>query len=283
VNISALGSVHTLSLSCFSGNNISALQNVVDLNLEYASFVIDVSCLANSAVRALNISNCYNISDITMLNHVIKLDITDCPKIQNLSGLTALRELIVSFSDEPLNIRSGFETFSQLHSLTLAAVRPESTEALFAQLANAPLKFLKLEHWVHPDTDEMSNYLKELKVVQELELCDFGGAKMAIPGIPSLGRLLLSHCSFSQLFIDGPVTTAESHPIYPIYSLKVVKCQGKEIIISRPVSFMKIENGISCPQITGEEYVKEIQGKVDMKDREAVYKMRQKFKNKNKF
>jgi hypothetical protein len=283
VDITALGSVHSLTVPFFSGTDISPLQNVVVLKLTHGRSIPDVKCLENSAVRELDISDCSQISDITMLKHVIKLDISGCWNIRNFSGLIALRELIARLTEEPLRIRSaGIETFSQLHSLTLGEVRSKYVKKFFAQLAIAPLKFLKLEHWFPSETDDMSKYLTELRFLQTLEVCGCGGEKMAIPGIPSLGRLLLSHCSFSQLFIEQPVTTAESHPIYPIYYLKVVECDGKEIIISRPISFMEMENGNSCPQVTGEEYVKEIKGKVDMKDREAVYKMRQKFRNKIK-
>jgi hypothetical protein len=129
----------------------------------------------------------------------------------------------------------------------------------------------------------MSKHLSKLSFLRTLELYHCGGGgNMAIPGIPTLGRLLLSYCSFSQLSIERPVETAESRQVFPIYSLTFVEYYGKEIIISRPISFMEMENGDSCPLITGEEYVKEIRGKVDMNDRQAVNEMRDKFRNKKK-
>jgi hypothetical protein len=100
--------------------------------LTHGWFITDVKCLENSTVRELDIFDCSQISDITMLKHVIKLDVSGCWKIKSLSGLIALKELTDSLGEEALRITSGFETFSQLHSLTLGKVRPKTVNGEFA-------------------------------------------------------------------------------------------------------------------------------------------------------
>jgi hypothetical protein len=67
----------------------------------------------------LDISNNDDIDDIFMLHSVEILDITNCPLIINLTGLTALKELSMSGVEW---IESGYEVFEQLTQLTIGEV-----------------------------------------------------------------------------------------------------------------------------------------------------------------
>jgi hypothetical protein len=57
-------------------SNISSLINVFDLNLQGNSRIKDVSCLKNSRIYRLNISQCNGIEDISALSDIPVLNVT---------------------------------------------------------------------------------------------------------------------------------------------------------------------------------------------------------------
>jgi hypothetical protein len=68
----------------------------------------------------------------------------------------------------------------------------------------------------------------------------------------------VSNSSFNQLSIEQPTNTTANIPL-PIYHLEIVDCsQVKEIIISRPISLMKIKNSSPGLILTGKQFVKEL-------------------------
>jgi hypothetical protein len=249
-DVSALGSVYRLSVRTFEGNDISSLLNVVILDLS-ESEITDISSLGNSSVTDLNISNCSKISDISMLTNVVKLNISCCPKIYSLSGLTSLKELILyPASSGPVTVRSGWEVFAQLRSLTLGCIGDKFLNLMFGELAKAPLKELRLEKC--KVNLEVSNYLSRLKCLQILEL-DRCHGKMIIPEIQSLGKLLIYECRVPKLFIEG------RHCQFPVYHVEVIKCKElEEVNVTRPISFMKFHDYYQV-EIDGKENVKELQ------------------------
>jgi hypothetical protein len=127
-DLSSLGSVYDLNLTQFQGTDISALKNVKTLNLSYSPYISDLSALGNS-VETLIISYCNSISNITVLNQVRSLDITESLNIHDFSGLTFLQELKMSTtigSDHAFVVSKGFETFQQLKNLRMGMVHNAS-------------------------------------------------------------------------------------------------------------------------------------------------------------
>jgi hypothetical protein len=97
-DLSALSTVHTLRVSWFPENLLSPLnQNTV---LDISFFDLDFSSVefltGNKLLRELDISSNMSIRDISMLNSVAILNISHCPSIKSLIGLTALKELKMS-------------------------------------------------------------------------------------------------------------------------------------------------------------------------------------------
>jgi hypothetical protein len=84
-----------------------------------------------------------------------------------------------------------------------------------------------------------------------LELCEIRG-DLTIPAIPTLGNLKISHSVISTLSIQG------SSENYPIYCVEIMYCKEvKEIIVERPISFMKLcFRRVSEVAIHGEENIK---------------------------
>jgi hypothetical protein len=128
---------------------------------------------------------------------------------------------------------------------------------LFAELSKAPLKDLELCGWSLPSPLVFSNYLKSLQHLQTLCFSRCAGMEVIIPGIASLGRLIMNSCSFSQLSIEEP-TISTANISFPIYYLFVDCRQVNQINVCRPISLMKIENVYPGLKITGTEFVKEL-------------------------
>jgi hypothetical protein len=209
----------------------------------------------------LNISGCDNIRDISMLKYVRQLDISECVNITNLSGLLALRDLTgTSEYRRRMQIQSGFETFSQLHMLKLGSICHGNESKLFAELSKASLTELEFQGWYLPAATDFLDQLKSLNRLQKLCFSRSGGHKVILPGIASLGRLILNNCSFRQFSIEEPMTAAGNIP-FPIYYMEVVDCEPvTEINISRPISLLKIRDGNPGLTITGKGFVKELIG-----------------------
>jgi hypothetical protein len=129
--------------------------------------------LADSAVRDLNLFGCSSVSDVTMLGNVKKLNIYVCLNIIDLTGLVSLTELEALSPNRSVDIRSGFETFSQLSNLRVAML-PTGHEMNFAELLKkAPLKSLYLSEWRPSPT--MMQILNSVRYLQTLELRGFLG------------------------------------------------------------------------------------------------------------
>jgi hypothetical protein len=247
---SNLGNVEKLSLRDFTGN-ISPLQNVIILDLSRSSNLTDVSCLADSAVRDLNLLWCSKVSDITMLRKVKKLNISNCARIVDLSGLLSLTELVHLPYRYRIDIQSGFQTLSQLINLQMGNFQNEDCEMMFAEaLSKAPLKKLYLSEWTTSPT--MIQLFYGLKYLQSLELVSFHGS-LTIPAIPTLGELKISKSAISTLSIQS------SNQNYPIYYLEIMHCtEFTEIVVNRSISFMKFcSEGVSEVVIIGEENIKD--------------------------
>jgi hypothetical protein len=201
-------------------------------------------------VTELTLRDCEQISDITMLKNVVKLNISGCPKIPSLSGLTSLKELCLRpETNKTVNITSGLETFAQLSSLTLGQCAAKCKKLLFSELAKAPLKELRFEEC--SVTVDLSACLIPLQVLQTLEFIRCEG-NITIPGIPSLGKVQIQKCVVPKLSIEGPNSQ------FPVYTVEVIKCHKlEEVNIARTVSFIKYYN-YSDVEIEGRENIKEL-------------------------
>jgi hypothetical protein len=244
VDVSALHSVYQLSLSEFSGEDISSLINVTILDLSYCRYAHSLHPLANS-VRELNIASS-RISDISMLHQVVKLDISFCSKITNFAGLKNLKELMAI--GWRVEVVSGLETFSQLNKLHVGEVKNvfELTTALkqnrclhSIQLLNSNIPFQELSHVKElncydyrgqsfPTFSQSLIYLQSLKITNS--------NVFELPFLPSLGYLLLSGCpAISTLQLIGEETS------FPIYEVYLDHCDNLlEISISRRIGKLKI-------------------------------------------
>jgi hypothetical protein len=246
-NASHLGNIEKLSLHEFTGN-LSLLQNVIVLDLSYSHNLTDVSCLANSAVRDLNLFYCSKVSDISMLRNVGKLNISSCWNITDLTGLLSLTELVSRGTF--LNVQLGFQTYSQLHTLHIGLLQAHHEQQFAEALCVSPLKSLYLYEW--RGSPAIFRKLSSLQCLQSLELVVFRG-ELTIPTIPTLGYLKISNSVISTLIIQG------SNQNYPIYYVKIMHClEFSEIRVDRPISFMKFcSQGVSAVIINGDENIKD--------------------------
>jgi hypothetical protein len=233
------------------------------LNISNNENLRDISMLGKKALRVLNISNNENIRDISMLSTVEVLDITNCPLVTSLPGLTALKELNMSGVE---GIESGFgNIFQQLKKLRIGKVihRHQIIQALekapfLSSLtlfnSNLPIDSLSqvkdLVFWYCLDLTEFRAtfiHLRSLKIsgcrnlesfpafLPFLQLLYIGGSdKLSLlkifgdPNSPPINQVEISHCSLlTQIQITRKIT-----------SLEILKCRnlkeicGKELIRS---------------------------------------------------
>jgi hypothetical protein len=123
-DLSALSTVYNLTILSFPENLLSPLNQNTVLNLYEFTFppfeLSSIQVLAgNKILRVLDISNNPSIQDISMLQTVEVLNISDCPLITSLKGLSSLKELEMLRVE---GINDGFETFLQLTKVTLGEV-----------------------------------------------------------------------------------------------------------------------------------------------------------------
>ena len=86
IDVSALGSVHTLDLNYCDGiSDVSALGNVHTLNLSYCDNIRDVSALGS--VHTLKMYECDGISNVSALGNVHTLYLRNCTGIRDVSAL----------------------------------------------------------------------------------------------------------------------------------------------------------------------------------------------------
>jgi hypothetical protein len=113
--VSSLKNVHRLVLdSCDNVTDVSGLENVYSLSIRIFQGE-SVSGLKNVVI--LDIAHSENVSNISMLHSVRDLNITDCPKIKELTGLVNLKELTI---DNVNKITSGSDVIQQLVKLVMA-------------------------------------------------------------------------------------------------------------------------------------------------------------------
>jgi hypothetical protein len=127
----------------------------------------------------LNISGLKYIQDISMLNTVEVLNISNCCSIRSLTGLTALKELDMTGVD---GVESGFEVFQQLTSLTIGKVirfkritqALEKTTALSSLTlyeSNLPFhSFIQVKHLTLWDCNDFSKFPVTLTHLKSLEV-----------------------------------------------------------------------------------------------------------------
>ena len=72
-------------------NNISSFKNISNINISNCNNIIDISILSN--VKELNISKCYNIKDISSLKNVKSLNICYCYGIEDITSLKNIKYL----------------------------------------------------------------------------------------------------------------------------------------------------------------------------------------------
>ena len=93
VDVSELGSVHTLDLStCLKLEDVSPLRNLHTLDLTECSAVSDVSHLRS--LHTLNLSYCTSVRDVSCLGEVHHLNISHCIKVRDVSALGGVHTLI---------------------------------------------------------------------------------------------------------------------------------------------------------------------------------------------
>jgi uncharacterized protein YjbI with pentapeptide repeats len=243
-DISSLSAVFSLTLSDRSFNDISCLVNVTVLNISnFSGANFDLSFLQDSSVRELDISNTY-ASDVTMLHNVVKLNMSDCLQIRDLSGLKSLKELNVRSGFHYLDIQSGWETFSQLTSLAVGEV--EEPTKIIEQLARAPLTNLEIYRTHSSPTSKICSACTKLRKLTIAECSDIP----TIPFLPALGELI-SYCSHIQSLIISGANESERNEqtSFPIYYVTIEACSVNFLIISRPVAFLQVRR---CPKLVEE-------------------------------
>jgi hypothetical protein len=99
--------------------------------------------------------------------------------------------------------------------------------------------------------------------LQHLQLFFCEGEKVVIPGIASLGNVVMYKCDeVSHISVERPTDMTDIKQIreFPIYEMLVAECHElEEMSICRPISLLKIKNDSPCRRIHGRELVKEIQ------------------------
>ena len=68
-------------------------KNIFKLNLSDCAQLLDHNLLSLTNVRILNLTNCYQITDLSSLSNVYDLNLTNCNQITDLSPLTNIRIL----------------------------------------------------------------------------------------------------------------------------------------------------------------------------------------------
>jgi hypothetical protein len=111
-----------ITISVFSefGETVFGLTNITKLDISFCYNISDISFLGESSAQELNINTCSGITDITMLSSVQVLHISNCEQIKHFHGLRSLKDL--TMLGEDFEILSGFETFSDLEKLSIAQV-----------------------------------------------------------------------------------------------------------------------------------------------------------------
>jgi len=90
VDVSALGTVHTLELrSCTGIVDVSALGTVHTLDLSFCTGIVDVSALGT--VHTLNLSYCSGIVDVSALGSVHTLRLSFCTGVTDFSAVPQAR------------------------------------------------------------------------------------------------------------------------------------------------------------------------------------------------
>jgi hypothetical protein len=247
-DISFLSSVFCLTLSdcLFPFTDIACLVNVTVLNISsFSGDDIDLSSLKDSSVRELDISNTF-ASDVTMLHNVVKLNISECLEIKDLSGLKSLKELNMA-TVSSFDIRSGWETFSQLTSLVLGEVKNHIPK-IIEQLAKAPLTNLELYMTNKSVSSKFCSVCMKLRKLTITECSEIP----TIPFIPTLGELIIYDSYHEQLLtICGPEAAeiSISRPPFPLYKVTLEGCTINGLVTSRLISLLKVR---CCPKFMEE-------------------------------
>ena len=91
-DISAIGSVHTLTLDLCRGiTDVRALGSVHTLTLDCCNGITDVSALGS--VHTLKIVYCSRVRDVSALGSVHTLKIVDCSRVRDVSALGSVHTL----------------------------------------------------------------------------------------------------------------------------------------------------------------------------------------------
>jgi hypothetical protein len=293
VDVSALGKVYSLNLSnCAKLQDISALGDVHTLDLSYCPLVEDVSGLTNvhelrlcqfqgsdlsglEKVVILDITDSDFVRDIMMLNHLEKLNITNCLNIHDFMGLYRLKELTAY---HPLQIDSGVDSIQNLsvfnghdayYSMTCRGSE-ESFDKSFNYFLHSFKKLLSLtlSNTLPLEVIPTSfQYLRSLTLIH-CNHFDF------LPTLPNLGYLFVHNCSGAQ-FLQITSNELVKFPIYrvefrncaflqeiiinrKVYQLIIVGCPLlKRIECNASVTFLTIDEfeGMELPEISGKSFV----------------------------
>jgi hypothetical protein len=257
-DLSALSTVHTLRVSWFPENLLSPLnQNTV---LDISFFDLDFSSVefltGNKLLRELDISSNMSIRDISMLNSVAILNISHCPSIKSLIGLTALKELKMSGVER---IETGFEVFQQLTKLTSgkennwtqtvqALEKAAFLLTLILEGSNLPFEsFIQVKHLVLRRCDNVTEFPATLIHLQSLEM---NGCKniVSFPVFPPSLQLLNIEGSneLSSLNLIGEPGSPTLHHV------KISNCPGLDNIqISRKITSFEIRGCDNLKVIAG--------------------------------
>jgi hypothetical protein len=254
-DISALTGVYDLNITGFKGSNLSSLKSVKALNISNCRNITSLDSIGRQ-LEELIMTRCPLIRNITMLHKVKELKLSCCSNITNFTGLTSLQDLtVVQEYDEnfPFCVLEGIETFKRIKSLYVEGVI-EGLESLFSMLLssgelslNQSLSFDR----TNPFTD-LSRYQK-LKTVHLMD-CP---VPVSIPDtLIYLQKLKIERCSHTDLCLDLPalneLTIVGCNSLYqlwisgteksnPMDSVMIVSCKNlKEVTVSRRInSFLR--------------------------------------------
>jgi hypothetical protein len=260
IDVTSLGRVTKLNLShCKNISVVSALGNVHTLDLSYCDKVRDLSELkwvhslifqgfkghdlsGLETIIILDISDSRDVSEISMLQSVEDLKISGCSKISNLNSLQKLKALELDW--EVRITTDGSDIFQQLRKLDMDGDISNDTEII------ATLNF-----WQDSQFLISLNNLQELSISECHSLIEFPvipglrslelvacSALKTIPALSLLGYLKISECfSLDVLYILG---VPDSNSVkYPLYTLTVSYCEAlMKIQINRKVFNLRIDS-----------------------------------------
>jgi hypothetical protein len=198
-------------------NDISILKNITKIKLSNTN-IKDISKL--NSVEILNLSNCCNITEISgfeNLRDVYKLNLynTNIRYIKNLLGLTNLRELNLS-STNISNI-NGIEKLKNLKKLDLSFTDIKDV----SKLSNIQIKILDLSNCENisdeSGIEKLNNLgelilmgtkindvskLRDIKIeILDLSLCYNITEKSGIEKLKNISKLILSHTKIKDISI----------------------------------------------------------------------------------